>query len=90
MIKKCELFNSLPSDKILDWTRLKSFEGDNLNVNKILKFAFSRVENIVEKGLNQHFLLFPQCFQKASICPKSRDCVVKSYRTRKQISPIIF
>ena len=30
---------------------------------------FDRVENIVEKGENdgyQHFLLFPQCFQKAS------------------------
>ena len=30
---------------------------------------FERVENIVGKGENagnQHFLLFPQCFQKAS------------------------
>ena len=30
-------------------------------------FAFDRVENIVGKGENaayQHFLLFPQCFQK--------------------------
>ena len=34
-----------------------------------LKIAFGRVENIVGKGENagyQHFLLFPQCFQKAS------------------------
>ena len=32
-----------------------------------MKFALGRVENIVEKGENagyQHFLLFPQCFQK--------------------------
>ena len=31
-------------------------------------FVFDRVENIVGKGENadyQHFLLFPQCFQKA-------------------------
>ena len=31
--------------------------------------VFDRVENIVEKGENagyQHFLLFLQCFQKAS------------------------
>ena len=31
--------------------------------------VFDRVENIVEKGENagnQYFLLFPQCFQKAS------------------------
>ena len=34
-----------------------------------LKFVLERVENIVGKGENagyQHFLLFPQCFQKAS------------------------
>ena len=40
------------------------------------------VENIAAKGENagyQHFLLFPQCFQKASFSGslKSRDCVVK-------------
>ena len=32
-------------------------------------FIFDRIENIVGKGENagyQHFLLFPQCFQKAS------------------------
>ena len=34
-----------------------------------LKFVLRRVENIVVKGENtgyQHFLLFPQCFQRAS------------------------
>ena len=34
-----------------------------------LKFVFGRVENIAGKGENagyQHFLLFAQCFQKAS------------------------
>ena len=34
-----------------------------------LKFVLGRVENIVGKGENagyKHFLLFPQCFQKAS------------------------
>ena len=46
-------------------------------------FVFDRVENIVGKGENagyQHFLLFPQCFQKAFLLRvvKSRDCVVKS------------
>ena len=32
-------------------------------------YVFDRVENIVGKGENagyQHFLLFPQCFQKFS------------------------
>ena len=46
--------------------------------------VFDRVENIVGKGENagnQHFLLFPQCFQKASFLGvvKSRDCVVKCW-----------
>ena len=48
-----------------------------------MTFNLGRVESIVEKGENagyQHFLLFPQCFQKAPIywAIKSCDCVVKS------------
>ena len=76
-------FNSLPNNKILDLSKLKAFADNNLNVYQKLKFAFERVENIVGKGENagyQHFLLFPQYFQKASFSRvvKSRDCVVKS------------
>ena len=44
-----------------------------------------RVENIVGKGENagyQHFLLFPQCFQKV----KSLDCVIKSQLGGKRIN----
>ena len=55
--------------KILDKSKLKAFADDNLNVNQRLKFALGRVENLVGKGENagyQHFLLFPQCFQKAA------------------------
>ena len=62
-------FNSLPNDKILDWSRLKALADDKINVTEKLKFVLRRVENIVGKGENagyQHFLLFPQCFQKAS------------------------
>ena len=36
-------------------------------VSHTLKFVLGKVENIVGKGENaghQHFLLFPQCFQK--------------------------
>ena len=63
-------FNSLPNDKILDHSKLKAFADDEINVNEKLKFALGRVENIVGKGENaayQHFLLFPQCFQKLSL-----------------------
>ena len=47
---------------------MKAFADNNLNVNQKFKFALGRVKNIVGKGENagyQHFLLFPQCFQKA-------------------------
>ena len=62
-------FNSLSNDKILDMSKLKAFADDNLNVNQKSKYGSGRIENIVGKGENagyQHFLLFPQCFQKAS------------------------
>ena len=69
------LFSSLfltsyQTTKIFDWTKLKAFADDKINVNGKLKFWFGRVENIVGKGENagyQHFLLFPQCFQKSSV-----------------------
>ena len=35
-------------------------------VTEKLKFTLGRTENIVGKGEYQHFLLFPQCFQKLS------------------------
>ena len=78
---------SLPNDKILDLSKLRAFADDNLNANYKLKFGLGRVQNIVGKGENagnQHFLLFPQCFQTASSLGffrrvlKSQDCVGKS------------
>ena len=63
-------FNSLPNDNFLDWSKLKAFADTNLSFAEKLKFVLERVENIVGKGENagyQHFLLFPQCFQKASL-----------------------
>ena len=62
------VFNSLPNDKILARSKLKAFADDKTEFSKIMNFVFDRVENIVGKGENagnQHFLLFPQCFQKA-------------------------
>ena len=41
--------------------------------------VFDRVENIVGKGENagyQHFLLFPQCFEKASFPEMSKGVIV--------------
>ena len=62
--------NFLPNDKILGWSKLKVFADDKINVTEKLKFVLEWVENIVGKGENagyRHFLLFPQCFQKASL-----------------------
>ena len=80
-MRKC--FNSLPNNKILDWSKFKAFADDKIKVLKMMIFVFDRVENISEKGENagyQHLLLFPQCFQRGSLprVVKSGDCVVKS------------
>ena len=52
---------------------MKVFADDKINVTEKLKFVLVQVENIVGKGENagyQHFLLFPQCFEK-SFFPRS-------------------
>ena len=49
--------------------KLKAFADSKFNFAKMLISLFDSVENIVGKGENagyQHFLLFPQCFLKAS------------------------
>ena len=55
---------------------------EKVNVAQKLKFVYGSLENIMVKGENagyQHFLLFPQCFQKSFLLVvfKSRDCMVK-------------
>ena len=45
-------FNSLPNERILDWSKLKAFADDKINVTEKLKFVLGRVENIVGKGEN--------------------------------------
>ena len=66
----CRCINPLPNHKILDLSKLKAFADDKINVTEKLKFLLGRVENIARKGDNagyQHCLLFPQCFQKATL-----------------------
>ena len=62
MWKSKSMVNSLPIDKIVDWSNLKASAGDKIRVTEKLKFVLGRVENIMGKGENagyQHFLLFP-------------------------------
>ena len=68
--------NSLPNKKVLDWSKCKAFADDKMNVTIKFKFVLGWVENIVGKGENagyQHFLLFLQCFQKASFAGLLED-----------------
>ena len=69
MKQSCCIVKSLPNYKILDVTRLRAFADDKIDVAQMMISVFDTVEKIVGKGENagyQHFLLFPQCFQKAS------------------------
>ena len=53
----------------MDLTKLKSFADDEINATQLFWFVLNEIENIVGKWENagyQHFLLFPQCFLKAS------------------------
>ena len=56
--------------------------GKVLNVAGMMIYLFDRVEDIVGKGENagyQHFLLFPQCFQKDFF---SKGCKISGYQVK--------
>ena len=59
------LVNSLPNNKILDWSKLKALADYKIKVTENFKIILGKVESIVRKGENagyQHLHLFPQCF----------------------------
>ena len=59
-----------PQDNFSDWSKLKAFADVKINGTKKMKLVLGKEENIVGKEENagyQHFLLFPQCFQKGFI-----------------------
>ena len=67
-MKKCLLrtINSLPSNKSIDWSKLKSLADNKINVTENLKFVLRGVKKIVGKRENtgyQHFLIFPHVFE---------------------------
>ena len=66
--KYCHIVNFLSNTKFSDWSKLKVCADDKIDVNELQKLFLGLVENTAGKGENagyQHFLLFPQCFQKA-------------------------
>ena len=61
---------SLSNDKNLVWSKFKALADNKIKVIEKLRIILGRVENIVRTGENagyQQFLLFPHCFQKASV-----------------------
>ena len=61
--------NSLPDNKYLDWSKLKAFADDKINVTQKLKFMLGRVENFFEKRRkcwSPAFSPFPTMFEKLS------------------------
>ena len=73
------IINSILNDNILHWSNLKAFADNEINVTENLKFVLERIENIMARGENagyQHFLLFPQCFQKLSFSGLSKVGIV--------------
>ena len=73
------LFNPLPDNKILDWSKLKQFAEDNFKFDKNSTSFSKRVENTVGKGeiaRYEQFLLYPQCFQKACFPGASKGVIV--------------
>ena len=64
---------------ISDWSKLKAFPDNKLDDAQNIKVVFHRIENIMGKEENagdQHFLLFPQCFQKAYSSSASKVVIV--------------
>ena len=60
--------NSLPNDKMMHKSKFNAFADDKFNIDEVVIYTCSRVENIVGKGKNtgyQYYLFPPQCFQKA-------------------------
>ena len=73
------LFNPLPDNKILDWSKLKQFEAYIFKFDENSRKFSKRVENTVGTGeiaRYEQFLLFPQCFQKACFLEASKGVIV--------------
>ena len=84
-------FNSLPNDKFQILSKFKAIADDKKNVNQKQKIFLGWVENIVGKEENagyQHFLFFPQYFQKASSSGSLKVRIV--WKRVKMLSAICF
>ena len=65
------ILNTFPNNKMIDLPKFKAFTHDNSNVAKMATLFCHKIANIVGKedvAGYQHFLVFPQCFQKLLLC----------------------
>ena len=63
LLKNIVVFNSIPNNKILEWSKLKTLADNTINVTQTLKLDLRSIENIAKKKREnvdyQHLLLFP-------------------------------
>ena len=65
---------------------MKAFAEDKINVTRKIEFVLGKVEN----G-NQHFLLFPKCFQKPSFLKSGLSGkLLTFYKTKKKMEQTKF
>ena len=70
--------NSIPNDKVPAWSKLKVFADVKIKLAKMRKLSLIWLKTLWENAVNQHFLLFPQCFQRAYYVRSLKvDCLVK-------------
>ena len=76
-ISLSDSLNSLPNEKSLDWSKIKAFADDMMNITQMMISVFDRVQNIVGKGENVGIpTMFSKGFPLKVI--ESQDCVLKS------------
>ena len=64
----CQLLNSLPNNKFVDWSKLKAFADNKINASLPHKFFFGMVGNHCEKRRKCCLrLLFPIVWEKVNI-----------------------
>ena len=78
------LINPLPNKQFSDWSKLKAFADDKINVTEKLKFDLEiKGRKHCGKRRNagyQHFILFRQCFQVSDTGSLKVEICGKEYR----------
>ena len=72
--------NPLKSKRVLALSKLKALTDDNVTISQNSGIFFDRTENNLGKGVNagnQHFLLFPLFFPKASFPVSLKVSIVR-------------